>query len=62
MNLTATETKTLQPMIPWDKLCDGALIAQAHQWKIDVNAIEKACMAKGVWIWCVDGAREGFIE
>lgn len=28
-----------------------------HKFEIDANALAKACMEKGVWIWVVDGAR-----
>ncbi len=32
-----------------------------HKFEIDRNALARACMDKGVWIWVVDGARDPFV-
>jgi hypothetical protein len=31
-----------------------------HKFEIDANALAKACMEKGVWIWIVDGVRDSY--
>ncbi len=29
-----------------------------HKFEMDKIAIMRACLAKGIWVWCVDGFKE----
>lgn len=39
---------------------DDEKMTYLHKFEICRNALAAACMAKGVWIWVVDGVREEF--
>lgn len=39
---------------------DDAELVYLHKFEIDANALAKACMGKGVWIWIVDGVRDSY--
>ncbi len=33
-------------------------LVHLHKFEMDKIALMRACLAKGIWIWCVDGFRE----
>ena len=40
---------------------EDAELVYLHKFEIDINALAKACINKGVWIWYVDGVRESWL-
>ena len=60
--------KTIEEVDPFEAgYAPGALVSvyapgngviYLHKFEIDKVALIRACLAKGVWIWCVDGCEE----